>query len=75
MRVEKLYYNAISQFLVDNPSLSSKFNKDFRDKLVIDNPTLEASFYEILAKVHDGLGNTTKAQEYRNKAKKLKAAK
>jgi len=42
---------------------------------VIDNPSLEASFYEILAKVHDGLGNTTKAQEYRNKAKKLKAAK
>jgi tetratricopeptide (TPR) repeat protein len=42
---------------------------------VIDNPSLEANFYEILAKVHDGLGNTTKAQEYRNKAKKLKAAK
>jgi tetratricopeptide (TPR) repeat protein len=42
---------------------------------VIDNPILEANFYEILAKVHDGLGNTTKAQEYRNKAKKLKAAK
>ena len=39
---------------------------------VIDNANMEARFYEILAKVHDGLGNSSKAQEYRNKAKKLK---
>lgn len=60
--------------------IQSKFQKamtilDSGIDFVIDNPTLEASFYEILAKVHDGLGNTTKAQEYRNKVKKLKAAK
>lgn len=42
---------------------------------VIDNPALEAEFYESLAKVYDGAGNATKAQEYRTKAKKLKAVK
>ncbi len=38
---------------------------------VIDNPKQEASFYELMAKIHDALGNVSKAQEYRNKAKKL----
>lgn len=42
---------------------------------VIDNPSLESEFYETLAKAYDGTGNSTKAQEYRNKAKKLKAVK
>lgn len=42
---------------------------------VIDNPSLEATFYETMAKAYDGLGNATKAQEYRTKAKKLKAVK
>ena len=42
---------------------------------VIDNPELEAQFYEIMAKAYDGLGNATKAQEFRNRAKKLKAVK
>lgn len=42
---------------------------------VIDNPRLEVEFYESLAKAYDGLGNATKAQEYRNKAKKLKTVK
>ncbi len=39
---------------------------------VIDNVRLEANFYETMAKAYDGLGNATKAQEYRDKAKKLK---
>lgn len=39
---------------------------------VIDNVRLEADFYETMAKAYEGLGNTTKAQEYRDKAKKLK---
>lgn len=38
---------------------------------VIENPKLEAQFYIELAKVHDALGNISKAQEFRNKAKKL----
>jgi tetratricopeptide (TPR) repeat protein len=42
---------------------------------VIDNPTLESEFYETLAKVYEGLGQSEKAQEYRNKAKKLKEIK
>jgi len=42
---------------------------------VIDNPSLESEFYETLAKAYDGTGNSTKAQDYRNKAKKLKAVK
>lgn len=42
---------------------------------VIDNPTMEAEFYETLAKAFDGQGKGTKAQEYRTKAKKLKAVK
>lgn len=41
---------------------------------VIDNPKLESSFYELMAKVHESLGNVAKAQEYRNKAKKLNTA-
>ncbi|MEQ6125101.1 hypothetical protein AAON49_12915 [Pseudotenacibaculum sp. MALMAid0570] len=39
---------------------------------VIDNSNLEADFYETLAKAYDGLGNSIKAQDYRNRAKKLK---
>lgn len=42
---------------------------------VVDNPKLEFSFYELMAKVHDSLGNVAKAQEYRNKAKKLNTVK
>lgn len=42
---------------------------------VIDNPNLEAEFYETMAKAYEGQGNGTKAQEYRTKAKKLKAIK
>lgn len=38
---------------------------------VIDNPKLEASFLEEMAKVQESLGNVSKAQELRNKAKKL----
>ena len=39
---------------------------------VIDRPDLELEFYIILAKAYDGLKKTNKAQEYRNKAKRLK---
>lgn len=42
---------------------------------VIDNPSLEAEFYETLAKVFEGQGNATKAQECWRKVKKLKAVK
>lgn len=42
---------------------------------VIDNQNLEAEFYETMATLYDGLGNSGKSQEYRNKAKKLKNVK
>jgi len=42
---------------------------------VIDNQNLEAEFYETMANIYDGLGNSGKSQEYRNKAKKLKSVK
>ncbi len=42
---------------------------------VIDNPGLESEFYLTMAKAYDGLGNSVKAQEYRAKAKKIKAVK
>jgi len=42
---------------------------------VIDNPSLEAEFYQTLAKAFEGQGNATKAQECWRKVKKLKAIK
>ena len=42
---------------------------------VIDNQSLELEFYETTANLYDALGNTSKAVEYRNKAKKLKNVK
>lgn len=42
---------------------------------VIDNSSLEADFYEEMAQSYFGLKNTVKANEFRNKAKKLRAVK
>ena len=42
---------------------------------VIDNPNLEASFYETLASLYQVSGNAAKAKEYRSKAKKMKTIK
>jgi tetratricopeptide (TPR) repeat protein len=39
---------------------------------VIDNPKLEADFYNELSKAHRGLGNTKKAEHFKEKASKLK---
>ncbi len=39
---------------------------------VIDNPKLEADFYNELSKAHRGLGNTKKAEHFIEKASKLK---
>jgi len=42
---------------------------------VIDNPSLEIHFYDTLASQHQVVGNSSKAQEYRNKAQKIKTIK
>ena len=42
---------------------------------VIDNQNLEVEFYETMAIIYDGLGDSVKSQEYRNKAIKLKNVK
>jgi predicted Zn-dependent protease len=42
---------------------------------VIDNPKMEANFYEEMAVAYTGLKNTAKANELKNKAKKLRAIK
>lgn len=39
---------------------------------VIDNPTLEADFYDTIADSYKELSNSEKESEYRNKAKKLR---
>lgn len=42
---------------------------------VIDNPSLEAIFYEEMAQSYEGLKNMTKATELKNRAKKLRSIK
>lgn len=42
---------------------------------VIDNTGLEAQFYDQMAKAYAGLKNTTKASEFKNRAKKLRSIK
>lgn len=39
---------------------------------VIDNPTMEADFYNAMASAYAGLGNTKEATKYKNKAAKIK---
>lgn len=42
---------------------------------VIDKPSLEANFYDEMARAYDGLKNTVKAVQFRNRAKKLRSIK
>ncbi|QMU62923.1 MAG: hypothetical protein GKR88_00640 [Flavobacteriaceae bacterium] len=42
---------------------------------VIDNKSMEAGFYDEISKAYLGLNNIAKADEYRNKAKRLRAVK